>query len=203
MLPRSSVISSYVSRVFPASLFITVRTHFEATAILYTSSHYLQSRERVGPSPFSPSPADLSDSSPACLLCPYPYCWQLDHMSKCVPEVPPSLPPDLQTITSPLILGSWETLSQGHPDKDFVRLILEGIQFGFHIGFNYQHLKELNLAKRICFLHQCTRWWWMHISATNYPWDVLPTSRRRPLSHGSIAVPSGLSLKSTNRVSGG
>ena len=65
-----------------------------------------------------------------------------------MPEVPLSLPPDLQTITSPLILGSWETLLQGHPDKDFVKLILEGIQFGFHIGFNYQHLKELKSRKK-------------------------------------------------------
>ena len=41
MLPRSSVISSYVSRLFPASLFMTVRTHSEATAILYISRSHV------------------------------------------------------------------------------------------------------------------------------------------------------------------
>ena len=41
ILPRSSVISSYVSRLFPASLFMTVRTHSEATAILYISRSHV------------------------------------------------------------------------------------------------------------------------------------------------------------------
>ena len=48
-------------------------------------------------------------------------------------------PAQLQTISSPLRdhLSTWQLALGSHPDKDFISYILEGINCGFRVGFNY------------------------------------------------------------------
>ena len=55
---------------------------------------------------------------------------------------------ELTQINSPLrdALTEWEALMQDHPDRDFTKYILEGIQNGFRIGFD--HTSPLCRVKR-------------------------------------------------------
>ena len=40
----------------------------------------------------------------------------------------------LQAISSPLCLAQWQQRLRAHPDADFSQYILQGLEFGFHIG---------------------------------------------------------------------
>ena len=40
----------------------------------------------------------------------------------------------LQAISSPLHLAQWRRCLRSHPDADFSHYILQGLEFGFHIG---------------------------------------------------------------------
>ena len=46
------------------------------------------------------------------------------------------LPQQLQTIKTPLRIEAWALNLQDHPDKDYTHYILQGIQYGFRMGFN-------------------------------------------------------------------
>ena len=48
-------------------------------------------------------------------------------------------PAQLQTISPPLRdhLSAWQLALGSHPDKDFISYILEGINHGFRVGFDY------------------------------------------------------------------
>ena len=79
-----------------------------------------------------------SNRLPDCLQSPYPYTAQLQQLQACMPAENPQLPQELLGITTPLVLHQWQQRLLTHPDKQFSALILEGIQFDFRIGFNYQ-----------------------------------------------------------------
>ena len=79
-----------------------------------------------------------SNRIPDCLQSPYPYTAQLQQLQACMPAENPQLPQELLGITTPLVLHQWQQRLLTHPDRQFSALILEGIQFGFRIGFNYQ-----------------------------------------------------------------
>ena len=49
----------------------------------------------------------------------------------------PQLPQELQTITTPLNLPKWQSELQSHPDQKFSEFIIQGIKYGFRLGFNY------------------------------------------------------------------
>ena len=46
-----------------------------------------------------------------------------------------SLPTQAQHITTPLVVGQWESLLQDHPDRLLVQYIVTGIKEGFRVGF--------------------------------------------------------------------
>ena len=48
-------------------------------------------------------------------------------------------PAQLQTISSPLQdhLSAWQLALGSHPDQDFISYILESINCGFRVGFDY------------------------------------------------------------------
>ena len=58
--------------------------------------------------------------------------------------MPPN--PQLREITTPLQLQAWQVMLQGHPDKVFVQYILNGIEFGFRIGYTWG--SQLKAAKK-------------------------------------------------------
>ena len=47
------------------------------------------------------------------------------------------VPPELGVITTPLVASVWEAELRGHPDSEFADFLVEGIQCGFRIGFDY------------------------------------------------------------------
>ena len=49
------------------------------------------------------------------------------------------LSPELLAIETPLVVETWDTALQSHPDQALVRYILRGLQQGFRIGFNRAH----------------------------------------------------------------
>lgn len=72
---------------------------------------------------------------------------QLQQLQASKPASEPQLPQELLGIVTPLVLRQWQQLLLNHPDKQFSTLILEGIQFGFRTGFNYQ-TQQLKPCKR-------------------------------------------------------
>ena len=87
--------------------------------------------------------------TPDCLRYPYPYLQQLLAIATCHPRpAPPTLSDQLGSITTPLNLAAWQVLLSNHPDKQFTRLIIEGIQTGFRVGFAYSHAHELKSRYR-------------------------------------------------------
>ena len=40
-------------------------------------------------------------------------------------------------VTTPLIARAWEVELADHPDRKFTSIVVEDIEKGFHIGFNY------------------------------------------------------------------
>ena len=77
----------------------------------------------------------------------YKYMDDLLALDACRPTFRVQLPARASTITTPLKLDAWAELLARHPDKVFVAYILEGIQLGFRIGFDYAN-NQCHSAKK-------------------------------------------------------
>ena len=78
-------------------------------------------------------------------LAAYRYRLDLLALANCKQQHPPSLPPFLTSITTPLNIAAWAQELENHPDKGFAQYLLQGISQGFRIGFNYP--RECQSAK--------------------------------------------------------
>ena len=58
-------------------------------------------------------------------------------MDHCCLEVPTCLPTPMEQILTPLKWRDWDRCLMAHPDQRFRTCIVEGIWYGFRIGFNY------------------------------------------------------------------
>ena len=67
----------------------------------------------------------------------YKYMPQLKAMASKSPEIPESHPNLRQKTQTPLQVAAWEAALRSHPDTEFADYIWEGIQWGFHIGYDY------------------------------------------------------------------
>ena len=67
----------------------------------------------------------------------YIYTDDLRRLSQLRPVVAPTIPPALSAIATPLRWQVWESELRGHPDREFVQLIVGGILDGFRIGYDY------------------------------------------------------------------
>jgi hypothetical protein len=65
----------------------------------------------------------------------YPYTADLVQLNRCTESNQVSLPTQAQHITTPLVVGQWESLLQDHPDRLLVQYIVTGIKEGFRVGF--------------------------------------------------------------------
>ena len=54
-----------------------------------------------------------------------------------MPKTLPPIAPVLHHVRTPLRVDQWQLVLATHPDRDFVGYLLEGMQAGFRIGFNY------------------------------------------------------------------
>ena len=77
----------------------------------------------------------------------YPYIADLRRLEELAPATPPALPQQLQEVRTPLQLQAWAQALRHHPDQEFAHYILQGIQQGFHIGFDRQ-VVQCRSAKR-------------------------------------------------------
>ena len=57
-------------------------------------------------------------------------------------------PKNLSVIKLPLSshLPAWQASLSSHPDKDFATVVMDGLQYGFQVGFD--HFGRLQLARR-------------------------------------------------------
>ena len=67
----------------------------------------------------------------------YIYTDDLRRLSQLRPAVAPTIPPALSVIATPLRWQVWESELRGHPDREFVQLVVGGIRDGFRIGYDY------------------------------------------------------------------
>ena len=82
-----------------------------------------------------------------CLLTPpntkivplYKYTQDLLELEFHADLVTSALPPEALTIVTPLIYHEWEKSLAPHPDNQFARYLLSGINQGFHIGVDRNH----------------------------------------------------------------
>ena len=68
----------------------------------------------------------------------YKYTDDLFKLDSCRPVNSLSLPERCCKVTTPLKVAVWEQQLHNHPDRNFVRYILEGIRNGFRVGFQYE-----------------------------------------------------------------
>ena len=47
-----------------------------------------------------------------------------------------TIPPELAVVRTPLVVAEWASALQAHSDRAFVRYVIEGLSYGFRIGFN-------------------------------------------------------------------
>ena len=80
----------------------------------------------------------------------YKYLDDLLALDTCCLTFKVPLPARASTITTSLKLDAWAELFARHTDKVFVAYILEGIQLGFRIGFDYTI--NVTRPRRICGL---------------------------------------------------
>ncbi len=85
------------------------------------------------------------------------------------------MPPQLKEIITPLYLPSWEMYLAHHPDGAFAQYILQGIQNGFRVGYNY-------------FTHTCIRASSNHPSANEHP-DIISKSLATEVEKGRLVGP--------------
>ena len=87
--------------------------------------------------PLHPSRAPTGSAS----LMHYKYTPDLLQLDKLRPDTLSPTPSQLHPSVSPLTarLEAWRSRLAAHPDREFAEYILEGLQLGFRIGFDYSH----------------------------------------------------------------
>ena len=60
----------------------------------------------------------------------------------------PRMPPSLSPILTPLDWKTWQRALHLHHDREFARLIVEGVREGFRIGYNYDSFPRARSAAR-------------------------------------------------------
>ncbi len=68
----------------------------------------------------------------------YWYMDDLRRLEERVPSPPVILPLYLQSVATPLQLHAWQNELSSHPDPEYRRFILHGVEHGFRIGFDYR-----------------------------------------------------------------
>jgi len=65
----------------------------------------------------------------------YRYTEDLKALEQKSGQDDPNIPPQLQHIITPLRAEAWKKYLTNYPDQEFAQYLLQGIQHGFHIGF--------------------------------------------------------------------
>ena len=62
------------------------------------------------------------------------------HLEACRPKGDTTLPPELNRINSPLPWREWDVRLSSYPDQRLRTYIVEGIRYGFRVGYNYDEV---------------------------------------------------------------
>ena len=71
----------------------------------------------------------------------YPYTADLICLDGARPMKESPIPEILLSISTPLVTHRWAHALHNHPDRAFVRYILEGLEHGFRIGFDKRNTR--------------------------------------------------------------
>ena len=63
----------------------------------------------------------------------------LRHLDACRPEVPTDMPSPMKEVVTPLTWQEWDRELASHPDQKFREYVVNGLRWGFRIGFDYAH----------------------------------------------------------------
>lgn len=66
----------------------------------------------------------------------YIYMPELKKIDAYCPPVMP-VPTEIAVVTTPLNVEAWQVELRGHPDREYVQYLLDGIGREFRIGFDY------------------------------------------------------------------
>jgi len=88
--------------------------------------------------PLPPSPPSLLTLNIA-TSSSYKYTTQLLELDKCTPADTGALTPPLLHIQTPANIRKWERALSNHPDQQCARYIVQGLTYGFRIGFQYAY----------------------------------------------------------------
>ena len=69
----------------------------------------------------------------------YEYMDDLMQLDACRPEVSNHLPPAMNEVVTPLSWQAWDSELAGHPDQRFREYVVNGLRYGFRVGFDYTH----------------------------------------------------------------
>ena len=105
----------------------------------------------------------------------YVYTADLLALQACINPTPPPLAPALSCITTPLIIDNWSAYLAPHPDRDYVQYIINGINNGFRIGFEYSTVKCMSSKSN-------------HPSANDHP-AVISTNLQQEVRKGHLVGP--------------
>ena len=64
------------------------------------------------------------------------------HLDACHPQGRGMLPPELRRVESPLRWKEWDTRLTLYPDQSLRSYIVEGIRYGFRVGYNYDAIRR-------------------------------------------------------------
>ena len=69
------------------------------------------------------------------------YCYtdQLLEFERRRPARQQRIPVEWSIVRMPMVAQEWEIALRGHPDRQLVEYLLEGMRQGFHIGFRHDH----------------------------------------------------------------
>ena len=105
----------------------------------------------------------------------YAYTADLLALQACINPTPPPLTPALSCITTPLITDNWSAYLAPHSDRDYVQYIINGINNGFRIGFEYSTVKCMSSNSN-------------HPSANDHP-AVISTNLQQEVRKGHLVGP--------------
>ena len=75
----------------------------------------------------------------SCFTDAYVYMGELLQLDAGRTTTPSQLPLEMGKINTPLHWQAWERSLEQHPDPRFRAYIVNGIRFGFRVGYTYQH----------------------------------------------------------------
>lgn len=117
----------------------------------------------------------------------HPNTHKLQALSNCRPKGDVSCPPLLSQIVTPLQWQAWEGALRSYPDKQFARLIVDGLREGFRIGFNYDSNGPKSSTRNMRSAYEHPEVVWEYLSQEIRQGRILGPFPSPPIQHLHIS----------------